>query len=96
VSVVCHRLSWPSTWGERCGNESFVSQELHDRRKEGGSLLNLARLRELQGDIPAALELARQAVSALEHTEDAWSIRQAREFTDHLSRRLGTVNPAPT
>jgi class 3 adenylate cyclase/tetratricopeptide (TPR) repeat protein len=73
-----------------------VFQELHDRRKEGGSLLNLARLREFQGNIPAALELARQAVSALEHTEDAWSIRQAREFAEHLSHLPGTVNPAPT
>jgi tetratricopeptide (TPR) repeat protein len=59
-------------------------RELRDRRKEGGSLLNLARLRALQGNPHSARELAREAVGLLEQTEDAWLLRNARQFVDEI------------
>jgi class 3 adenylate cyclase/tetratricopeptide (TPR) repeat protein len=51
-----------------------------DRRKQGGTLLNLAKSAAAQGERTAALELGLAAITAFEHTEDAWALDRAREF----------------
>ncbi len=73
----------------------LVFRELRDRRREGRSLLNLARLRALQGNRQFALEVAHEAVGLFEQTEDAWSLRQAREFVHELSHQEGSADSCP-
>jgi len=67
-----------------------VFQEFGDRRKEGGAVLNLARLAAARGEQEAALDLGRQAVAMLEQTEDRWLLGQARAF---VAARSGTAQP---
>lgn len=64
-----------------------------DRRKEGRSLRELARLQAARVDLAGALELGRQAVSVLESTESAWGLAQARELLDELTRAAAQGTP---
>ena len=68
-----------------------VFQEFGDRRKEGGAVLNLARLAAARDEQAAAVDLGRQAVAMLEETEDQWLLGKARAF---VTDQLGTCHRA--
>jgi class 3 adenylate cyclase/tetratricopeptide (TPR) repeat protein len=85
-AVLCEEGRW--TDAESMLEQALaVFREFHDRRKESGTLLKLARLRAAEGNCAAAIDLGRQSLSTLENTEDAWSLKQAREFVTRLEHR---------
>ena len=62
-----------------------VFRQCGDRRKQGATLLNLAKLELRRGETAAAaLELGTQAVAIFEQTEDSWLLERAREVLDDL------------
>jgi tetratricopeptide (TPR) repeat protein/class 3 adenylate cyclase len=65
----------------------LIFRELMDRANEGKTLRLLAQLREAAQDIPAALEFARSAVSALEQTRNANQLKTARETLARLENQ---------
>ena len=66
-----------------------VFREFRDRRNEGATMLNLARLDVAEGNPASALDRGRQAVTMLEESQDEWLLSRAREFVLELTQQAG-------
>jgi tetratricopeptide (TPR) repeat protein/class 3 adenylate cyclase len=63
-----------------------VFRHCGDGRKQGTTLLSLARLHASRGDHAAAIDCGNQAIAAFERTEDSWLCARARDLLKDLEQ----------